>query len=67
MYYLSQDGCTLTESSRLFIKGSAIYAAATAAQGEVKLAEYKTLENAQEVLRKIYHAIEDGENTYYFA
>ena len=65
MYYLSQDGTVLAESCRLYINGNAVFAVVPGAD-DIKLAEYEVYGEAQEMLRKVYTAIEDGENVFSF-
>lgn len=65
MYYMSQDGCILAESSRLYIRENSVYAVVSGGE-DVKLAEYEVYGEAQEMLHKVYSAIEDGENVFSF-
>lgn len=65
MYYLSQDGTVLAESSRLYIKENAIFAVIPGSE-DIMLAEYEIYGEAQEMLHKVFTAIEDGENVFSF-
>lgn len=65
MYYMSQDGKVLTESDRLYIDGNDIFAVVSGGE-DIKLAEYEIYGEAQEMLHKVYAAIEDGENVFSF-
>ena len=65
MYYMSQDGCTLAESNRLYVRENAVYAVIPGSE-DLKLAEYEVYGEAQEMLHKVYAAIEDGENVFSF-
>lgn len=65
MYYMSQDGCTLAESNRLYVQENAVYAVISGSE-DIKLAEYEVYGEAQEILHKVYAAIEDGENVFSF-
>ena len=65
MYYMSQDGKVLAEGDRLYIDGNAIFAVVSGGE-DIKLAEYEIYGEAQEMLHKVYAAIEDGENVFSF-
>ncbi len=65
MYYLSQDGCMLVESSRLYVKDNAVYAVVPGAD-DIMLAQYEVYGQAQEMLRNVYTALEDEENVFSF-
>lgn len=66
MYYMSQDGSVLAESSRLYVKDNTVYAVVPGSSEDIKLAEYEIYGEAQEMLHKVYAAIEDGENVFSF-
>ena len=65
MYYMSQDGSILAESSRLYVRDNSVYAVVPGSE-DIKLAEYEVYGEAQEMLHKVYAAIEDGENVFSF-
>ena len=65
MFFLSQDGMRLVESSHLYINESSIFAVING--GEVELAHFELYGAAQEALRSVYAAIEDSEAVFSFA
>lgn len=65
MYFLAQNGGTLVRSEYLYISGNMICAKVSGSE-DVKLAEYEILGEAQEMLHKVYTAIEDGETVFSF-
>lgn len=65
MYYMSQDGTRLVESSHLYIADNTIFAVITGGE-EIALAQYEVYGEAQEALRKVCAAIEDGEEVFSF-
>lgn len=65
MYFLAQNGGTLVKSEHLYIAGNTICAKVCGCE-DVKLAEYEMLGEAQEMLHKVYTAIEDGESVFSF-
>ena len=65
MYFLSQDSSQLVESCRLYIKENAVYAVIPGSD-DLMLAQYEIYGEAQEMLHKVYTAIEDGEAVFSF-
>lgn len=66
MFFLSQDGLRLVESSHLYISGDSIFAVINGGD-DVELAHYEVYGAAQEALRSVYTAIEDSEAVFSFA
>ena len=64
MFFLSQDGMRLVESSHLYINESSIFAVINE---DVELAHFELYGAAQEALRSVYAAIEDSEAVFSFA
>lgn len=65
MYYMSKDCTRLVESSHLYIDGNTIFAVVPGSD-DIPLAEYDVYGDAQEMLRKVCEAIEDGETIFMF-
>lgn len=65
MFFLSQDGMQLVESSRLYISNDSIFA--VVGGEDIELAHYEVYGAAQEALRNVYAAIEDSEAVFSFA
>lgn len=66
MFFLSQDGLRLVESSHLYISEGSIFAVINGGD-DVELAHYEVYGAAQEALRSVYAAIEDSEAVFSFA
>lgn len=66
MFFLSQDGMRLVESSHLYINESFIFAVINGGE-DVELAHFELYGAAQEALRSVYAAIEDSEAVFSFA
>lgn len=67
MFFLSQDGMRLVESSHLYIiNESSIFAVINGGE-DVELAHFELYGAAQEALRSVYAAIEDSEAVFSFA
>ena len=66
MFFLSQDGMRLVESSYLYINESSIFAVINGGE-DVELAHFDLYGAAQEALRSVYPAIEDSEAVFSFA
>lgn len=66
MFFLSQDGMQLVESSRLYISNDSIFAVVGGGE-DIELAHYEVYGAAQETLRNVYAAIEDSEAVFSFA
>ena len=58
-------GLSLKSSSRLYVRDNAVYAVVPGSE-DIKLAEYEIYGEAQEILHKVYAAIEDGESVFSF-
>lgn len=73
MFFLSQDGMRLVESSHLYINESSIFInessifAVINGGEDVELAHFELYGAAQEALRSVYAAIEDSEAVFSFA
>lgn len=65
MFFLSQNGETLVESSHLYIKDSVIFAAISGGD-DILLARYCDGETARDVLRQVSDAIADSEEVFSF-
>lgn len=65
MYYMSQDGTRLVESSHLYIAENAVFAVIPDGE-DIELARYEVYGEAQEALHKVCAAIEDGEEVFSF-
>ncbi|MGN1340706.1 MAG: hypothetical protein ACI4WS_10470 [Oscillospiraceae bacterium] len=65
MYYMSKEGTRLVESKHLYIDGNTIFAVVPGSD-DIALAEYEVYGDAQEMLRKVCEAIEDGETVFVF-
>lgn len=65
MFFLSQDGLRLVESSNLYINENSIFA--VVGGKDIELAHYDVYGAAQEMLRSVYAAIEDSESVFSFA
>lgn len=65
MYFLSQDCSRLVESKHIYIDGNKILAVVPGSE-DIPLAEYEVYGEAQEILRKVCGAIEDGEEMFVF-
>lgn len=65
MYYMSKDGTRLVKSEHLYIEGNTIFAVISGSE-DIPLAEYEVYGDAQEMLRKVCEAIEDGETVFVF-
>lgn len=65
MFFLSQDGETLVESSHLYIKDSTIFAVISGGD-DIQLARYYDGETARDVLRQVSDAIADSEEVFSF-
>ena len=57
MFFLSQDGMRLVESSHLYINESSIFAVINGGE-DVELAHFELYGAAQEALRSVYAAID---------
>ena len=66
MFFLSQDGLRLVESSHLYISEGSIFAVVSGGD-DIELAHYDVYGAAQEALRSVYAAIEDSEAVFSFA
>ena len=62
MFFLSQNGETLVESSHLYIKDSGIFAVISGGD-DILLAKYYD-ETARDVLRQVSDAIADSEEVF---
>ncbi len=65
MFFLSQNGETLVESSHLYIKDSAIFAVIPGGD-DILLSRYHDGETARDVLRQVSDAITDSEEVFSF-
>ena len=65
MFFLSQDGTQLVESSRLYVLDNDIFAVVPGSD-DIRLAHYDIYGDAQEALRSVYAAIEDSEAVFSF-
>ena len=65
MFFLSQNGETLVESSHLYIKDSGIFAVISGGD-DILLAKYHDGETARDVLRQVSDAIADSEEVFSF-
>ena len=65
MYFMSKDVTRLVESSHLYIEGNTVFAVVPGSD-DIPLAEYEVYGDAQEMLRKVCEAIEDGEAVFVF-
>ncbi len=63
MFFLSQNGETLVESSHLYIKDSTIFAVISGGD-DIQLARYYDGETARDVLRQVSDAIADSEEVF---
>ena len=66
MFFLSQDGMRLVESSHLYINERSIFAVINGGE-DVEHAHFALYGAAQEALRSGYAAIEDSEAVFSFA
>ena len=65
MFFLSQNGETLVESSHLYIKDSTIFAVISGGD-DILLSRYHDGETARDVLRQVSDAIADSEEVFSF-
>lgn len=65
MFFLSQNGETLVESSHLYINDSTIFAVISGGD-DIQLARYYDGETARDVLRQVSDAIADSEEVFSF-
>lgn len=65
MFFLTQNGETLVESSHLYIRGGEIFAVISGGD-DILLAKYADNETARDVLRQVSDAIADSEEVFSF-